>query len=166
MYGPGEQGGLKLVESPQASGFTKPPSVPSGGGGLVGTASDYLRFLQMTANSGELDGCRLLSRKSVELMTMNHLPPHCLPMPMPLKGWEEFARGYGFGLGVKVLMDVAQSQGPGSVGQYGWSGAASTDAWVDPREELIGVFLTQLMPIQWDPFIYQFKELAYQAITD
>jgi CubicO group peptidase (beta-lactamase class C family) len=55
---------------------------------------------------------------------------------------------------------------PGSVGQYGWSGAASTDAWVDPREGLIGVFLTQLMPIQWDPFIFQFKELAYQAITD
>ena len=80
MYGPGEDGGLKLIEAPQTSPFTKPPSMAKGGGGLVGTASDYMRFLQMMLNGGEVDGVRLLGRKSVELMTTNHLPQHCLPV--------------------------------------------------------------------------------------
>lgn len=165
MYGPGEDGGLKIIDAPQTSSFTKPPSIPSGGGGLVGTATDYMRFSQMMLNGGELDGVRLLGRKSVELMTTNHLPQHCLPM-VAAKGWEHYTKGYGFGLGVKVLMDVPQSQTLGSVGEFGWAGAANTDFWVDPKEELIGLVMAQFQPPLYYPFGAQFKVLTYQAIVD
>jgi CubicO group peptidase (beta-lactamase class C family) len=165
MYGPEEAGGLKLIEAPQTSAFTKPPSIPAGGGGLVGTASDYMRFLQMLLNGGELDGTRLLSRKSIELMTTNHLSQHLLPFVL-VKGWEIHTAGYGFGLGFDVLMDVAQSQMVGSVGEYGWGGAASTDFWVDPKEELIGLIMPQFQPILYYPFVAQFKVLTYHAMVD
>lgn len=165
MYGPGGGEGLKLIEAPQTSGFTKPPGVPSGGGGLVGTASDFMRFLQMMLNGGELDRMRLLGRKSVELMTTNHLPQHCLPFVLA-KGWEGYSKGYGFGLGFDVLMDVAQTQTVGSVGKFGWGGAASTEYWVDPKEELIGLIMPQFQPIHYYPFCAQFKVLTYQAIVD
>jgi CubicO group peptidase (beta-lactamase class C family) len=164
MYGPEEDGGLKLIEAPQTSSFTKPPSTPSGGGGLVGTASDYMRFLQMMLNGGELDGVRLLGCKTVEFMTTNHLPQHCLPFGL-VKGWEHYTKGYGFGLGFDVLMDVAQTQMVGSVGEFGWGGAASTDFWVDPKEELIGLIMPQFQPILYYPFCAQFKVLTYQAIV-
>ncbi len=166
MYGPAEDGsGLKLIEAPQAGGYVKPRGLLSGGGGLVGTASDYMRFAQMLLNGGALDGARLLSRKTVELMTMNHLPAPLLPF-FVIPEWKHFAEGYGYGLGVDVLMDVAQSHGAGSVGAFGWGGAASTDFWVDPEEELIGLILPQFQPILYYPFAAQFNALAYQAIVE
>ncbi len=161
MYGPE----LKLIDAPQTSPYTRPPDVPMGGGGLVGTASDYMRFLQMVLNGGELDGVRLLGRKTVELMTINHLPPHCLPF-FVVKEEQVLTKGYGFGLGFQVLMDVAQTQIVGSVGEFGWGGAACTDCWVDPKEKLIGLIMPQFQPFHYYPLSAQFKVLTYQALVD
>ena len=156
-YGPGEEGGLKVIDAPATSRYARPTSHPSGGGGLVSTASDYMRFAHMLLNKGELDGVRLLGRKTVELMTMNHLPAGCHP-------FDETYRG--FGLGVNVVTDVAKSQLPGSLGTYGWGGAASTTFWVDPQEELIGLLLLQLMPSRTYPVRADFQVLVYQSIVD
>jgi CubicO group peptidase (beta-lactamase class C family) len=138
--------------------FSKLPRFLSGGGGLVSTANDYMRFCQMLLNGGELDGVRLLSRKTVELMTANHLTDELIH-----EG--NMTDGYGFGLGFGVLLDVAQSESLGSEGEYTWGGAASTGFWIDPEEELIGILMTQLMPYN-GRFTKEFKVLSYQAIVD
>jgi CubicO group peptidase (beta-lactamase class C family) len=132
-----------------------------GGHGLFSTTHDYFRFAQMLANGGELEGQRILGRKALELMHLNHVPAALLPLdvgglPLP---------GYGFGLGSRVLMDVAQSGAPGSVGEFGWSGAAKTSYWVDPKEELIGLFMTQSM-MSFDLPELDLRALVYQAIED
>jgi CubicO group peptidase (beta-lactamase class C family) len=165
MYGPAEEGGLKLIEAPATSPFAEPPRLASGGGGLVGTASDYMRFAQMLLNGGELDNTRLLSRKSIELMITNHLSQHLIPFAL-VKGAEIYTKGYGYGLGFGVLMDVAQSETVGSVGEFEWGGAASTSFWVDPNEELIGLLMPQFQPVLYYPIDRQFKVLTYQAIDD
>ena len=132
-----------------------------GGHGLFGTTHDYFRFAQMLANGGALDGARVIGRKTLELMHSNHAPAAVLPLdigglPLP---------GYGFGLGSRVLMDVAQSGAPGSAGEFGWSGAAKTHYWVDPKEELVGLFMTQSM-MSFDLPELDLRALAYQAIED
>jgi len=157
-YSPGENGtGLQVIDAPANSRFTRPGRIPSGGGGLVSTATDYVRFAQMLLNGGALNGVRLLSRKSVELMTMNHLPPGLHPFGN---------RSHGMGLGVGMVIDLAQTQALGSAGTYGWSGAASTNFWIDPQEELIGIFMTQLMPNGTYPVVDDFRVAVYQAIID
>jgi CubicO group peptidase (beta-lactamase class C family) len=156
-YGPGEKGGLKVIDAPATSQFAKPTHHPSGGGGLVSTASDYVRFAQMLLNKGELDGVRLLGRKTIELMTMNHLPDEFRPFEDPSRG---------FGLGVGVLTDVARSQTLGSVGTYGWGGAANTIFWIDPQEELIGLLMLQFMPNNTYPVVPDFRVSVYQSIVD
>jgi len=130
-----------------------------GGHGLFSTIGDYFRFAQMLANGGELDGERILGRKTLELMHSNFVPAALLPLeigglPLP---------GYGFGLGSRVLLDVAQSGAPGSVGEFGWSGAAKTQYWVDPKEQLVGLFMTQSM-MSFDLPELDLRALAYQAI--
>ena len=130
-----------------------------GGHGLFSTIGDYFRFAQMLANGGELDGERILGRKTLELMHSNFVPAALLPLeigglPLP---------GYGFGLGSRVLLDVAQSGAPGSVGEFGWSGAAKTHYWVDPKEQLVGLFMTQSM-MSFDLPELDLRALAYQAI--
>ena len=132
-----------------------------GGHGLFSTTGDYFRFAQMLANGGELNGARILGRKTLELMHSNVVPAALLPLeigglPMP---------GYGFGLGSRVLMDVAQSGAPGSVGEFGWSGAAKTHYWVDPKEEMVGLFMTQSM-MSFDLPELDLRALAYQAVED
>lgn len=132
-----------------------------GGYGLFSTAPDYLRFAQMLCNGGRLDGERYLGRKTLELMHTNHLPPALLPYelgggPSP---------GYGFGLGSRVVLDVGATGAPGSVGEFGWSGAAKTYYWVDPREELVGLCMAQYM-IGFDLPEQTLRALAYQAIVD
>jgi CubicO group peptidase (beta-lactamase class C family) len=132
-----------------------------GGPGLFSTIGDYFRFAQMLANGGELDGERIIGRKTLELMHANHVPAALLPLeigglPMP---------GYGFGLGSRVLLDVAQSAAPGSVGEFGWSGAAKTHYWVDPKEQVVGLFMTQSM-MSFDLPELDLRALAYQAIED
>ncbi|MDM3870062.1 serine hydrolase [Porticoccus sp. W117] len=125
----------------------------SGGAGLLSTAMDYSRYLQMLLNGGELDGKRILSPKTVELMTVNHLDG--LP----------FNKGNGFGLGFYVTHDLGASGELGSVGQYGWGGAYFTTYWVDPREELLVVFMTQLVPAKGVDAHQKLRSLVYQAIT-
>jgi len=156
LYSPSkEEGGLQVVDG----GFrvTEPGAIPAGGEGLVSTAADYVRFAQMLLNGGALGDVRLLSRKSVELMTMNHLPAGVHPFDN---------RSSGMGLGVGVVIDLAQSRILGSVGTYGWSGAASTDFWVDPQEDLVGVFMTQLMPSGTYPLHPEVRVAVYQALVD
>ena len=163
VYRPSE-GALIPVELEIAGDYTKPPSVLLGGSGLASTAPDYVRFCQMMLNGGELDGARLLGRKTVELMTVNHLSDGLLPICM---GPYEM-RGYGFGLGFSVLMDVARSGILGSEGVYRWGGWASTTFFIDPQEELIAMMLPQFIP--WGGVEYtvgaEFQTLVYQALVD
>jgi CubicO group peptidase (beta-lactamase class C family) len=159
---PTENGGMELLDAPATSQYTKPPRFLSGGAGLVSTASDYMRFLQMLVNGGELDGTRLLGRKTVELMTINHLPDELIPIQVQ----PHTLHGCGFGLGFRVLVDVAQAGRLGSEGEFGWGGAASTSFFVDPKENLTGLLLTQLMPSRYYPIRNEFKVLVYQALVD
>lgn len=155
-------GGIKVLDAPATSEYLKPDRFPSGGGGLVSTAPDYLRFTQMLLNRGELDGTRLISPKTVELMTMNHIPTALLPLQIG----ESVMNGYGFGLGFKVLLNPAQAGMIGTMGAFGWGGAANTDFWVDPKEQLIGILMTQFMPMDTYPVISDFHVLTYQALVD
>lgn len=161
VYQPDEKNGnkIKLLEAPTAeSRYVKEPHVYfSGAGGLVSTAADYVRFHQMMLNGGELDGARILGRKTVELMTANHTGD----LPVWLSG-----PGYGFGLGYSVVKDVGQAAIPSSVGQYGWGGAFCTYFWVDPQEEMIGIMMTQVIPYTHINIRQEFQVLANQAIVD
>lgn len=133
-----------------------------GGGGLVSTMGDYVRFAAMLAGRGELEGMRLLAPRTVQFFTINHAPAQALPY-----GFVEndlYHAGYGYSLGTRVLMDVSQSGQPGSVGEFGWDGAFSTYFWVDPQEALFGVLMTQHSPNAYYPIHPQFKQLTYQAL--
>jgi CubicO group peptidase (beta-lactamase class C family) len=134
------------------------PKFESGGGGLVSTASDYARFLQMLLNRGKLDSVRILSRKTIELMTADHLGPITGAPDLLLPG-------YGFGLGFAVRLLPGISHVPGSVGQYFWGGLAGTTFWVDPAEELFAILLIQ-GPGQRDYFRNLFRDLVYAAFDD
>ena len=162
MYGPAESGGMELLDAPATSPFLKPPRGLSGGAGLVSTAADYMRFIQMLLNGGELEGIRLLGRKTVDLMTINHLPDEMIPIRVE----PHTLHGCGFGLGFRVLVDVAQCGRLGTEGEFGWGGAASTSFFVDPKEDLVGLILTQLMPSRHYPIRSEFKVLVYQALID
>jgi CubicO group peptidase (beta-lactamase class C family) len=165
LYGPAEDGGLEVIEGPASYENSRPQYPISGGTGLVSTAPDYVRFAQMLLNGGELDGTRLLSRKTVELMTMNQLHGELMPIAIdPDPDW--VLHGYGYGLGVEVLMNVAQSGILGSEGSFGWGGYATTHFWVDPKEALIGLIMAQFAPVGYYPIHKQFKVLTYQAVFD
>lgn len=133
----------------------------SGGGGLVSTLEDYLKFARMLRNQGALQGTRLLGRKTWELMTCNHLPVSMLPMSNL-----ETMPGLGFGLGVSVLLNVAEFGALGSAGTFSWSGLASTTFWVDPKEDLIAILLTQFVATGPKPLHFDFRNLVYQALVD
>jgi len=134
------------------------PKFESGGGGLVSTAGDYARFLQMLLNGGRLDGARFLSRKTLELMTADHLGPITGDPDLLLPG-------YGFGLGFAVRLQPGIAHVPGSVGQYFWGGLAGTTFWVDPAEALFAIMLIQ-GPGQRDYFRTLFRDLVYAAFDD
>ncbi len=159
LYRPGEEGGLVLTEAPDlnARHVREPHSYFSGSGGLVSTASDYFRFHQMMLGGGELDGQRILSRKTIELMTSNHTGDHGIWLRGP---------GYGFGLGYSVVTDLGPSAMPNSVGSYSWGGAFCTVFWVDPQEELIGILMTQVRPYTHLNIRSDLQTLTYQAIVD
>ena len=148
-------------------GAKHPPAAFQGGGGLVSTARDYLRFAEMLRRGGELDGIRLLSPRTVEYMASNHLPGNAdlSAFGRPLFAETTFD-GVGFGLGVSVTIDPVTAKVPGSVGDHGWGGAASTFFWVDPVEDLTVLFLTQLMPSSTHPIRSQLKQLVHQALVD
>jgi CubicO group peptidase (beta-lactamase class C family) len=134
------------------------PKFESGGGGLVSTAADYARFLQMMLNFGRLNGVRFLSRKTIELMTADHLGPITGAPDLLLPG-------YGFGLGFAVRLQPGISHVPGSVGQYFWGGLAGTTFWVDPAEQLFAIMMIQA-PGQRDYFRTLFRDLVYAAFDD
>ncbi len=163
VYEANPAGGIRRIDTAEVKRFEQPRPHLAGGGGLVSTTTDYWRFCQMLLNQGAFEGERVLSRKSVELMTQNHLPEARLPIRI---GASSDLAGYGFGLGVRVLVNPAQAQMLGSVGEYGWGGMASTFFFVDPQEALIGILMTQFMPASYYPIRREFKNLVYQAIVD
>jgi CubicO group peptidase (beta-lactamase class C family) len=138
--------------------FGKPQTFFAGGHGLVSTAGDYLRFAQMLANGGELEGARILGPRTVEYMTSNHVNAQIDKGPTFLPG-----PGYGFGLGFATRIDRGQSEWPGSPGDFYWAGYAGTYFWVDPEEELVPVLMTQ-EPVRRQYFRIQLRNLVYQSI--
>ncbi len=159
VYGPNPAGGLTLIEPTVNSPYLRRKQMFNGGHGLVSTAGDYLRFCQMILNKGELDGVRLLGRKTVEYMGLNHLPPG-----LPVRNGFPLS-AQGFGLGFSVTVNPALSGEYGSPGTLGWGGAANTNFWIDPQEQLIGILMTQFMPSDTYPVVNDFRTLAYQALT-
>ena len=159
LYRPDDNGKMELAEVPTVeSRFVAEPHVYfSGAGGLVSTARDYFRFHQMMLNGGELEGTRILSRKTVELMTTNHTGDKGIWLTGP---------GYGFGLGYAIVTDLGQSGSPRSEGSYYWGGAYGTIFWVDPKEELIGILMEQIRPYTHINTRADMATMTYQAIVD
>jgi CubicO group peptidase (beta-lactamase class C family) len=156
---------LKLYDDAEGGPFTRPPALASGGGGLVSTATDYLRFCRFILNRGELDGVRLLGRKTVDLMCMNHLPGDLAAMGQP-RFSESSYTGIGFGLGFSVMLDPARAQILGTPGEVAWGGLASTSFWIDPAEDLAVVMLAQLIPSSALPIRRELRVLTYAALVD
>jgi CubicO group peptidase (beta-lactamase class C family) len=168
-YQPKPGGGLKLQDDAQNSTYAKRPALESGGGGLVSTANDYLRFCTMMLNGGALDGVRILSPKTVELFSLNHLPngQGLAEMAPPGAFSESGYDGIGFSIGCGVNIDVAKTRLPGTLGEYFWGGAASTAFWIDPREDLTVVFMTQVMGTDARLTLRRdLRTLVYSAMTE
>jgi CubicO group peptidase (beta-lactamase class C family) len=158
LYVPEPGGTAKRASSPAQESYKKKPVLMGGGSGLISTAMDYARFVEMLLNGGQLDGVRILSPKTVDLMRSNVLGD--LPAINNVNG----RVGYGFGLTFAVNLGIDKTAAIGSKGEYNWGGAAGTAFWIDPKEQMIGVFMTQVMPQR--TVKDQFKQLAYQAIVD
>jgi CubicO group peptidase (beta-lactamase class C family) len=166
-YSADGKGGMTLQDDPTESSFLSPPSLISGGGGLCSTAADYLTFCRALLNRGELGGVRLVAPKTLALMTANHLPGG-LDLPgMSRSLFSEAAySGMGFGLGFAVTMTPSQTLIPGSAGEYSWGGVATTSFFIDPAEELITIFMTQVLPSSTYPLRRELRTMVYSAITD
>jgi CubicO group peptidase (beta-lactamase class C family) len=156
-----------LLEAPEQSPYLRRRSYLSGAGGLVSTTHDYVAFCSMLLNGGHLEGRRVLGRKTLELMTRNHLPGGATLAEMSIGGFGEAGfDGVGFGLGFAVGLGPAATAMAGSAGEFYWGGAASTAFWIDPVEDIFAVFMTQLLPSVAYPFRAQLRALVYQAIDD
>jgi CubicO group peptidase (beta-lactamase class C family) len=160
LYGPKGGNPLAVIDE-KTGGVFSDPKLYCGGQGLVSTARDYFKFAQMLLNKGEFDGVRFLGPRTVEYMTRNHLRPELLPWVMDVP-WP----GMGFGLGFSVVMDPAQAETMSSAGTIGWGGAASTNFWIDPAEEIIGILLLQLWPSYTYPTTNDFRTAVYQALIE
>jgi CubicO group peptidase (beta-lactamase class C family) len=160
LYGPVDDDLLAIIDEIGAGKYTA-PKFHSGGGGLVSTAEDYFKFAQLVLNKGEYQGVRLLGPRTVDYMTMNHLGPELLPIFM-----EEPWPGIGFGLGFSVVMDPAIAGTMSTRGSVGWGGAASTNFWVDPVEEIVGILLLQVWPSYTYPTTSDFRTAVYQALME
>jgi CubicO group peptidase (beta-lactamase class C family) len=159
--------GVVLQDDPEKSPYLTPPSFVSGGGGLVSTSADYLRFCQMLLNGGVLDGARILSPKTILQMATNHLPGGADLATLSRSMFSEAAyAGLGFGLGFSTTIDPALTLIPATIGDMSWGGAASTFFWIDPKEELIAILMTQLTPSSAYPIRRQLRTLVYSAFTD
>ena len=166
-YNAAPGGKMKLQDDPQTSKYLAPPALLSGGGGLVGSAADYLRFANMLLNGGELDGARILAPKTIELMASNHLPGGADLTQMSRSLFSESTNaGVGFGLGFAVVFDPPQTLIPCSLGEFYWGGAASTAFWVDPVEQVTAVFMTQLLPSSTYPVRRELRTLVYSALME
>ncbi len=157
---------LKLIDDPERSTYLQNPSFFSGGGGLTSTTADYLRFCEMLRRGGELGGARILGPRTIDLMARNHLAEGKDLTQMAIGAFSETAyEGVGFGLGFAMTLDEVDAGSLGE-GDYYWGGAASTIFWVDPLEDLVVIFMTQLMPSATFNFRGQLKNIIYSAITD
>lgn len=156
-YGLKKEGGIEPTDKPESSTYARYTDHPFGGLSLSSTALDYFYFAQMLLNRGKLDNARILGRKTVELMTANHLPPQIPDIGM--------GGGMGYGLGVSSLISPALAGNLGSSGNFGWGGAALTSVIIDPKEELVALYFTQLMPGDFS-LIGRFQTLVYQALMD
>jgi CubicO group peptidase (beta-lactamase class C family) len=168
-YQPKPGGGLALQDDAQNSTYAAPPLLESGGGGLVSTTHDYMRFCRMMVQGGALDGVRILSPKTVALFSLNHLEGgrELAQMAPPGAFSESGYNGIGFSIGCGVNIDVARTRLPGTVGEYFWGGAAATAFWIDPREDLTVVFMTQVMGSDARLTLRRdLRTLVYSAITD
>jgi CubicO group peptidase (beta-lactamase class C family) len=156
----------KLAPAPPVD-FSKPPRAPSGGGGLVSTAADYLRFCEMLRRGGELDGVRLLGPKTLRLMCANHLPGGRDLADISISMFSEaMFQGVGFGLGFAMTTDPVRCGVTSSPGEFWWGGMASTAFWVDPVEDVCVVFLTQLIPSSTYPIRRELRTLINAAIVE
>jgi CubicO group peptidase (beta-lactamase class C family) len=157
LYEPAETGGLKATDaSSRESRWAAPVTFEAGGAGLVSTVSDFVRFCAMLMRGGELGGTRILSRKSVEILTKNRLSE-----AQRANFW---MKGYGYGLGFGVLLDPAANANLGTPGEYTWAGSASTYFWNDPQEDIIALLFAQLEPSSHSTIPRRFKALMYQAL--
>jgi CubicO group peptidase (beta-lactamase class C family) len=156
---------------PDMPDVTNRSNWPQGGGGMQSTASDYARFAQMLLNGGELDGVRLLSPSTVAFMTSDQLPPDVAYSPAALQilravGYAPPPReGQGYGLGVAVRTQEGRNRREGSPGDFYWIGVYGTDFWVDPKEKLVAVFMTQVAPGQGSHYYSLIRNLVYQALV-
>jgi CubicO group peptidase (beta-lactamase class C family) len=162
MYGPGPDGKAVPIPSPS---LADRPSVLSGSGGLVGSAVDFHRVLELLRRRGEHDGVRLLAPRTVDLLAANHLPDGADLAAFSSRGAPELA-GVGFGFGVQVTLDPVRRKLAGSAGEFGFAGASSTVFWVDPAADLTVQFMTQLRPINAHPISNELRQLVYQALVD
>jgi CubicO group peptidase (beta-lactamase class C family) len=161
VYNSDGKGTLKAVETPANDSYLTRPNFLSGGGGLLSTKRDYLRFLQMIANGGTLEGKRLLKEKTVALMTHNEVPE----MAMPIRFGKELREGVGFGLGFNVRVATSQKWDPaGPVGEWGWGGLASTHYWASPKDDLVVVTIEQTLPYSF-MLEWAVKKPIYDAIV-
>lgn len=162
--------GLKLQDDMLKSSYAVPPGLESGGGGLVSTANDYMRFCRMFLGGGTLDGVQILSPKSVQLFSLNHLPDgrEMAEMAPPATQFSETGyNGIGFSICCGVNLNVAKTRLPGTTGEFFWGGAASTAFWVDPREDLAVVFMTQVMGSDARLTLRRdLRTLVYSAMTE
>lgn len=161
------QGGLKLQDDPTTSPFLNAPTLYSGGGGLVSTAADYMRFANMLMNGGEWDGARILAPKTIRLMATNHLPGGADLTQISRSLFSESTNaGIGFGLGFAVVFDPPKTLIPCSMGEFYWGGMASTAFWVDPVEKVTAVFMTQLIPSSTYAVRRELRTLVYGALME
>jgi len=158
LYTPKKGGGIERSTAPAQENYKKKPTLLLGGAGLVSTLDDYAKFVSMLLHDGELDGVRILGRKSVELMRSDHLGD--------LRRVAGLQEGYGFGLTFAVNPGPGKTANVGSEGEYFWGGAAGTSFWIDPKEHMIGVFLINVLPSTDTVAGGQFKRMAYEALVD
>jgi len=163
-------GNMMLIDDPEKSGYRNPPQLESGGGGLVSTVGDYMKFAQMLLNKGEFEGKRYLGKKTVEFMTSDHVSSERVDEGLTslfnMLGSGYRVRGMGFGVTGSVVVNPALAALPVSEGVYSWGGAASTHFWIDHKEDLIGIVHTQLLPDGTYPIRELMQLTTYQAITE
>ena len=166
LYMPDDAGGMTLAETAEKSAFrAEAVTTISGGGGLCSTIHDYARFTEMLRRGGELDGERLLGSRTLEFMAGNHLPGDLASMGQAVFAETSFA-GIGFGLGFSVMLEPEIAQTPGSPGDFGWGGRASTLFIIDPVEDMVAIFFTQLAPSSTYPLRKELRALVHQALVD
>lgn len=159
-------GSLMRIDAAGSSNYLQPPSFLSGGGGLVSTIGDYQKFCSMLLAEGVGNGTRIIGRRTLEYMTLNHLPGGRLLNELGQSLFAEVQMdGMGFGLGFSVIEDPAANGNVCSPGEFAWGGAASTAFWIDPLEEVTAIFMTQLLPSSTYPLRRELRSAVYQALT-